>query len=665
MTWLDDAWTWVRNAAHNVEADGMIWSANAVRDAVDALESWVGGFSPVDFILVVLIAGAIYWLSSALCGSSRLGPIQVKPIEHDVTDGQPGAPATNALTALLRERLARSGLLPPPEVPAGSPQTNLIDAVEATGQETSAFVAALLKVMPQPPAPPSYTLTATLCGPSPCIRYWLQPNNNGAAHVGCVEGGDVEDAVHRVAAEVFMTLSHAAVNVFPSWSRWRSVDDLIEYLDAIQHRVLERFEEAYYGLLAITMNPSKPANPLARLQLANLWESGRCPPLADDIYRTQPATPVEMQAMALRTYLDIGFERPHLVAARYRAGSLAGMLASGPGTFQRLERAAIVRTGVVAEGVSDDELRQALQERAKLETKAAWRLLGWSHVLRSEFRVRHCYEPRGQERRELRRTVAISRITSRLRRVMKERKPFRVGLLRARVRFLLAPPRRPTTGWNAHYNAACFYALLHQRSCERARAGETLEAKRRKLRAKLRARLRDLRAKLRAMREPPATANDDPGQTAAPSPDDEVLGWRSISAIRRRAYEELGIAVEKAGEELERTWWSKRDPDLKTLRDYETDWNRFTARHVGTPGARGVLMPDSVRGEPNRRRNLWAVITVGTVALALFVDRALSWPAVMGAALYGLAAIALWRTLHLRRQARDANARAQPSGGSG
>jgi hypothetical protein len=132
-----------------------MWSSisNAARDLIDGVENWVSGFSAIDFVLAAAILWAAYWVWATLRAVTRLGPVEVALLDYDGKDDE--KPDVHALTGLMRERLAAGGLLPPPEVPAGSPQTNLIAAVEASGHPQAAWVARALELIPHPPRSPS------------------------------------------------------------------------------------------------------------------------------------------------------------------------------------------------------------------------------------------------------------------------------------------------------------------------------------------------------------------------------------------------------------------------------------------------------------------------------------------------------------------------------
>ena len=136
----------------------------------------------------------VIWLVATARAATRLGPIEVEKLKHD---GESDTPV-EALSAALRERLAKIGLPSPAWVPAGTPEAgDLVSAVEASGVSQAAFVAKLLRLMPRPP---TYHVSGVLLGdePSPpappqpfagdpvptvgpCgLNFWVQPAREGS-----------------------------------------------------------------------------------------------------------------------------------------------------------------------------------------------------------------------------------------------------------------------------------------------------------------------------------------------------------------------------------------------------------------------------------------------------------------------------------------------------
>jgi hypothetical protein len=304
-----------------------MWSSisNAARDLIDGVENWVSGFSAIDFVLAAAILWAAYWVWATLRAVTRLGPVEVALLDYDGKDDE--KPDVHALTGLMRERLAAGGLLPPPEVPAGSPQTNLIAAVEASGHPQAAWVARALELIPHPPRSPEYKLTgivlkAATDASAPRLRYWLQPKHTGRSRLATAAETSNEDAVCHAASQIFLEISCDAVHVFPQWAQWTQSEFFRVYVDGIEARFAEQDNDAMAHFE--TASVGQPANLLPRLQLANLHEKqAGMNGGAGDVWAR-----AKEQGRVLRRYLDIGVARSDLVAARYRAGVVAGMLAT-------------------------------------------------------------------------------------------------------------------------------------------------------------------------------------------------------------------------------------------------------------------------------------------------------------------------------------------------
>jgi len=288
---------------------------------------------------------------------------------------------------------------------------------------------------------------------------------------------------------------------------------------------------------------------------------------------------------ALREYLAIAGQRPLLVEARYRASIVAGMLASLP----NLPTTAVRRTLGVGR---DADVRAVLERFSSAEARAVMQLLQPWYTLLREGRLRTRYEPQGPERRELKRAVAISRYCVRLRGFGVDRgfKPWiEVWWYRFVVRWRHLFIGGATVGWQGHYNAACFYALLH------ARVRGIWEAER------------------------DAAGNRDAGANRSESAAEPGPQARS----RRRAYRHLRLALEEADDNLECKWWKDVDPDLQDVRDLDDErWAALVAHHCGGEPVPGAL-PARPWGAARARMIAWlALAAPATVAavVALIVD---------------------------------------------
>ena len=99
-----------------------------VSDGVRAVEQWLSGLSVADWVFLALGVAAVAWIVTGVKAMTRLGPIEIKPLEEESEAKQP----IKGLTAVMARRLHACGLISPSEVPAGAPQADLISAVEAS-----------------------------------------------------------------------------------------------------------------------------------------------------------------------------------------------------------------------------------------------------------------------------------------------------------------------------------------------------------------------------------------------------------------------------------------------------------------------------------------------------------------------------------------------------
>lgn len=441
---------------------------NGIRDFMAWVEDGLGSFGVVDWVLVGLALLALYWVVASVLALTRLGPVEVEALEHDGDDET----AVKALTVALRERLARNGLIPPPEVPAGTPQVDLVAAVEASGAPQSAFLAKLIEIAPKPPQPPRYKVSGVLIGtepsddegPStPCgLSFWVRPTRDGQPLLDTVRGcPNHAKAVTRAASKIYMHVSNTSVHAFPLWARWTMEDSLEKYVLGCQ--LIRDGHPAQAVPVLEAAEEDEPFNALVPLQLANVYET--CVPEQSRLARAQ------VQSIALRGYLDIASEWPELVEARYRASIISAALATtcdAPGTggdnpALTLEQKQEICRRVQLPGSTAGNLAARLRDVAARESQAVRQLLRlWFTLLRAQ-RLRTPYEPRGHERRELKHAVAISRHCLLMRNLCGNTD----WASRVRIRYhtfaVLFRHRfygRGSLSWQAHYNASCFDALL-------------------------------------------------------------------------------------------------------------------------------------------------------------------------------------------------------------
>jgi hypothetical protein len=98
-----------------------------------------------------------------------------------------------------------------------------------------------------------------------------------------------------------------------------------------------------------------------------------------------------------------------------------------------------------------------------------------------------------------------------------------------------------------------------------------------------------------------------------------------LRALRRRAYEELDLAIDQSGGELPRDWLSKGDHDLEPLRTLdEPEWQLLVLRATGPRARRYPQHPGAAWGDPHQQRNEWVGVAVilaivATVVLVAFL----------------------------------------------
>lgn len=257
--------------------------------------------------------------------------------------------------------------------------------------------------------------------------------------------------MRRAAARIFVHVSNEAVNVFPVWARWSDAEAFQRYLAGLEHRRKGEFQKARDILTEVSQQ--EPNNMIVRLQLANLSER----------QAGEETSGVVNEARALAAYLKVAVERPELVEARFRASVLASNLAV---EYPHLSPALQGAVGRLLQLEAANGTVADLESLSQRETDAVVQLLQPWYPLLRKGRLRSQYEPRGQERRELKRAVAITRHCVGLRLLPGEdTRSIRAQVLWRRfvVRFWHNLVLRPSSGWQAHYNTACFYALLAQR----------------------------------------------------------------------------------------------------------------------------------------------------------------------------------------------------------
>jgi hypothetical protein len=449
-----------------------------IHDLLAEFESWLGDVTVLEWVLIGIALGALLWVIAAVRAATHLGPIEIDAIECGSSGGD-----LVGQTSLLRERIAKVGLRPPPWVPVGAPAADLLSAISTSPVPQANWIAALIQVMPRP-QPVSYKLTTTLLPAEKSVRIWLRPSGAGSALLKTVPGG-IDAALERIPELIFVHINKDAVGVFPGWARWNTRTALWAYLKGLRATERKKYDEALHAFTAASS--VERGNALVRLRALNIRElvvaekaereraaalsatEGLAAQGSDD----QTALPdetaqaaetaAESRARVLRDYLDLATRRPELVEAHYRTSTLASTLAD---TFRDLESPAArqrVHAALDWQDTPVDKLDSALRDLGERELDQALFLLEpWSVPL-VWHRPRYSVEPRGYARRRVKRTLEISKrcqLARKLRSSTKSRDRLRLWMAENFVRFNAA---RTTADWQADYNAGCFFALRNKR----------------------------------------------------------------------------------------------------------------------------------------------------------------------------------------------------------
>jgi hypothetical protein len=331
--------------------------------------------------------------------------------------------------------------------------------------------------------------------------------------LGVATGSDVQDAISNAGPDLYRLIGKAAPSIYPDWARWHSSEALVRYRRGLD---VENEPDGYRQAHARYLEASQydPDNMLARLRAANCLERMATGTKAH-------SDTLDLQARALAAYLSIRIRRPDLFEAGFRASVLMSVLASEPDAtlsanvrltqaLRRFERA--TSRHVDPHDAPDSPPGQArvsgsvaerLEAAALKEARRARHLLRPLRTVVHDKRFRHRFEPTGRERRQLRKALGISKMAQKARRQQRlaldrlsaeakaksgARKRVPEQALATASPHLLSEIRQVwwrvlvngrymrgrwyVAGWQAHYNAACFYALLPQaRRCSSQSSG--------------------------------------------------------------------------------------------------------------------------------------------------------------------------------------------------
>ena len=577
-----------------------------------------------------------------------------------------GAPQVNLISAVEASTIPQGAfiakllaLLPKPPRPPEYTISGVLTGNEATGKDAKASLKRAAHAGPRQIAGDCPAGDRLFSGRWPGCRqqretramrshYWVRPSREGLARLHTVERCDTHtDAVDEAAFEIYRHVSNDAIHAFPVWARWRKAASLRLYLDGCK-----KADDASGSLKAAAEDlgeaeRQEPLNALAPLVLANLYEGSV--PVEPGFLRARA------QAQALRRYLAIASDWPALVEARYRASVLAGALATtlevpdrrGDGSGldpdeklrirgqlafsdmdtgdQVLAPAADPALDVDADADILEDVRNKLRDLAARESKAVLQLLKPWYALLRERRLRNQFEPKAYERRVVKHTVSISKHCVRMRALRQSR-----GLLtRCEIRYRSAAVHvghmllgKGSLNWQAHYNTACFDALL-----------------------------------LHHLRE----LQNSPAQGRAQASGNPERRERRAKRVRSRTLDGLNTAFREAGSDL--PWnWVERDPDFAVftqapLPEDEENWELRTVRIVeqtstadqedlapASDDYRSIPLPARPWGNPKWRAWLWAGAVLMGVAVTLLFAFVLDATTYLVIAAAILVVFSVWRS---------------------
>ncbi|MGZ4294733.1 MAG: pullulanase-associated domain-containing protein [Solirubrobacteraceae bacterium] len=482
--------------------------------------AWIASLGVLDWIIVGIAAALLVCAWMRATSLTALGTMTID--ELTVGDDTLDCPAAKAL---LEQELGRRGLLPPSGVPGGFPSvTSVADAISKAPLPQARWMGALLGLVPLPPSCTSFKITGTLMRPA-------GEDSGGAGYrfayrlicvgpvpsvqLGTAEAESPRTAIEHAAQEIYRHVARAAPDMYPPWARWRNTQALQAYREGLwieqgvapvsvadapsvrdEFQVRPDFQSAYRSAHRqyVIACEHDPDNMLARLRAANCLERIASHAEAGSEERRLG------QVDALAAYISICVRQPDIFEAGFRASVLMSVLASEKeedlqaipllrASLGQLERSWDRNVdlhdsrGGTLDGRNGRPLKKHLAQVARREAKITQRRLRPMWTLCHENRLRHLFEPSGRDRRQMRKALAMSRLAQRAR-ASQRLTPGDAALAeawwRTWVYWRYMVGRSELTGWQAHYNAACFYALL-SRAGDRSRPARGRRLRRRSL----------------------------------------------------------------------------------------------------------------------------------------------------------------------------------------
>ena len=456
-------WTALKTVG-NAIADAVSASVVAARVAAEAVVDFLGAAELIDWVLLVLAATLLWYVWRRVRWAGALGPMRVSDLETS------DAAQKMVLSALLREELTSKGLVPSgTAVPAGSPDASVIAAISASPIAQAGWVGKLLEAAKAlMPRPREYDVTGVLVDRSAAearaakqagklcgLTYTLAATGRPPVYdVKDVWAYSPTEAVVTAAERIYVRVSQSDRSVFPRWAMWSKLDAFESYLEGLkcENRIADAADKDVLGLIEAARGEfaiataRQPANRLAQLRAANMDETR-----AALQHRDLPARR-KYEARALKTYVEILVDVPTLAEAHYRASVLFSGFNPAGAPYSKATRRVLL-DALNLDGRVDDKIWEEAKGRADDEAKATLTLLRWWGVLAKSGRLRNRFEPRGRDRRQFLKAAKISLRCTRLR--LKRGRGWCDDLL---VWGAFAG-RPDSVGWQAYYNAGCYYAL--------------------------------------------------------------------------------------------------------------------------------------------------------------------------------------------------------------
>ena len=473
---------------------------HALHAALGNGAAWIASLGVVDWIIVGVALALLVWACVGSRSLTALGTMVIDELAvgDDTLD-------CAAAKALLEQELGRRGLLPPSGVPGGFPSvTSVADAISKAPLPQAGWVGALVGLIPLPPSCTSFQITGTLMRPADAddagaaCRFAYRLICVGpvpSVQLGAVQAETPVTAIELAAQEIYRHVARAAPDMYPPWARWRNTEALQAYREGLrieqdvapvsvadapslkdELQARPDFEHTYRSAYRqyVIAREHDPDNMLARLRAANCLERIASHAQAGSEQRRRA------QVDALAAYISIRVRQPDLFEAGFRASVLMSVLASEKeedlqaipllrASLGQLERSWDRNVDLhdsreaTLDGRDARPLRKRLAQAARREMRSTQRRLRPMWTVCHENRLRHLFEPSGRDRRHMRKALSMSRLAQRAR-ASQRLAPGDAALAQAWWRtwvyWRYMVGRSELTGWQAHYNAACFYALL-------------------------------------------------------------------------------------------------------------------------------------------------------------------------------------------------------------